>query len=97
MSDDISDNWDEVFEGLEVKAVPIEYLVEILLHLTDGRTIVIDANNKGVENVEQLEDDLDEFIESYDDLIDTIDFRVDVDKVKKDITEITKAFMKRTR
>jgi hypothetical protein len=97
MSDDIDDNWDEVFKDLEITSVPIKYLIEILIHLTDGRTIIIDIDHKQVRDFEELEDDIDDFIDQYDELIDTIDFRVDTEKVKKDITKITRSLMKRTK
>ncbi len=97
MSDDNADFWDEVFEDLHVKSVPIEYLIEIQIFLSDGRTIVFDIDHKKFKKFEDLEEDLDNLTEQYDDLIEKIDFRVDTEKVKKDIIKITRAFTKKAK
>lgn len=93
---EIIDHWPEIFNDVEIKAIPIEYLHAINVHFKDGRTWSIDMKkNKKSSSVEEIENSLQEFFEEYDSLIETVDFSLNTAKVKKDVVLHTKRFLKR--
>ena len=96
-SSDIENSWPEVFDEIEIRSVPIEYLSSVQIHFFDGKTweINIDRARRDNSTSDDLENSLDDLIEEYEDVIDTIDFRLDTAKVKRDITKRTKVFMKK--
>jgi hypothetical protein len=96
-SRDITDHWPEVFDEIEIKAVPIEYLSSVHIRFIDGKVWEINIDKARRENntPDDLENSLDDLIEEYEDVIDTIDFRLDTERVKRDITRRTKIFMKK--
>ena len=96
-SRDITDHWPEVFDEIEIKSVPIEYLSSVQIHFVDGKKWEINIDKARRENntPSDLETSLDDLIEEYEDVIETIDFRLDTERVKRDITRRTKIFMKK--
>ncbi len=94
---EIVDHWPEIFEDVEIKAIPIEYLHGLNVHFKDGRQWHIDLRRKRGATLESIQDTLDEFFEEHDEQINSVDFNLNTEKVKKDVQERTKRFMKRRR
>jgi hypothetical protein len=94
---EVTDHWPEVFDDIEIKSVPIEYLSSVQIHFVDGKIweINIDKARRNNTTPDDLETSLDDLIEEYEDVIETIDFRLDTERVKRDITRRTKIFMKK--
>lgn len=94
---EIVDHWPEVFNEVEIKAVPIEYLKAIFVHFIDGKVweIEIDKRKIRTEGARNLEDAIEDLLEEYEDVIDSVDFRLDTDKVKQDISRRTRSFLKK--
>ena len=92
---EVVEHWPEVFEDLEIKAIPIDYLNSINIYFTDGRSWVIDIDEKYTTGSESVEDALEEFFDQYDDLIESVEFSLNAVKVKRDIQSRTKRFMKK--
>lgn len=94
---EIVDHWPEIFEDIEIKAIPLQYVKAINIQFSDGTTWIIDIKSKSIneDNVEDLEDELEAIFDEYDDEIESIDFNLDTQKVKKDITTLTKSFIKK--
>jgi len=94
---EISDHWPEIFNDIEIKSVPIEYLRSLHIHFLDGKVweINLEKNKRSNQSPNDIENSLEDLIEEYEDVIDTIDFRLDTEKVKNDITKRTKVFMKK--
>ena len=92
---DVIDQWPEVFNDLDVKAVPLAYLHSMRITFKDGKVwdlnIAAHVKKSGAEN---LEEHLEELIEAYEEVIEHVDFRLDVEKVKKDIIKKTNKFLK---
>lgn len=94
---EIVDHWPEIFEDIEIKAIPLQYVRAINIQFLDGTAWIIDIKSKSINesNVEELEDELEALFEAYDDEIESVDFNLDTQKVKKDITSLTKSFIKK--
>ena len=100
LSHDVVNHWPEIFEDIEIKAVPIEYLRSINVHFTDGKVWEIDIDRRSVRHTSgarELEDALEDLFEQYEDVIEGVDFKLDTEKVKLDIQSRTKSFLKKRR
>lgn len=95
---DIVDNWPDIFNDIEVTAIPFKYLDSLTISFKDGRAWVFDIAKhiKEDNDLTALEDHLCELIDNYEDSIENIDLKLDVKRVKKDITSKTKSFLKNT-
>lgn len=92
---DIVDQWPEIFNEIDVKAVPLEYLDSMRIIFKDGKIWLFRLKNKSkIVETEEFKENLEALIETYRENIEHIDFRLDVDKVKKDIVKKTTSFMK---
>lgn len=93
---DVVEQWPEVFSEVDVKAVPLEYLHSMRIIFVDGKVWDLNiASHTRAHGVDNLEEHLEELIETYEDSIEHIDFRLDVDKVKKDVIKKTRSFLKK--
>ena len=91
-------HWPEIFNDVEIKAVPIEYIHNVYVHFHDGKIWEIDIDKQGINNntdVNSIEDSLETFLEQYNDEISHVDFRLNTSKVVQDIKNKTKSFMKK--
>ena len=93
---DVVDHWPDVFDEIEIKAVPIEYIQAVMIHFHTGKVwgINIDQSKVTDQGSDALEQSIEDLIEEYDEEISSVDFRLDTAKVKKDIQRRTKYFMK---
>jgi len=96
LNKNIVDQWPEVFEDIDLSAVPLPYLHSILITFKDGKNwhLVLKDADKKSENGE-IPKSLYEFFELHDENIKHIDFRLDVEKIKKDVIRSTNKFLKR--
>lgn len=94
---EIVDHWPEIFDDIEIKTIPIQYIKNITVVFDDGKTWIIDVKKSLVtkKDLSEIEESLEDFFNEYDDVIDSVDFNLDTEKVKRDITARTKTFMKR--
>jgi len=91
-------HWPEIFNDVEIKAVPNEYIHNVYVHFHDGKIWEIDIDKQGINNntdVNSIEDSLETFLEQYNDEISHVDFRLNTSKVVQDIKNKTKSFMKK--
>ena len=85
----------DIFNEIDVKAVPLEYLDSMRIIFKDGKIWLFRLKNKSkIVETEEFKESLETLIETYRENIEHIDFRLDVDKVKKDIVKKTNSFMK---
>ena len=95
---EVISQWPEIFNDLEIKAVPIEYIHSIHVHFHDGKMWQIDIDKQQSSNkdaVNQIESSLETFLEQYDEEISHVDFRLNTSKVVADVKKRTKSFMKK--
>lgn len=96
LPDSVVEHWPEIFEDIEIKAVPVEYLKFVVIRFLDGETWEIDVREQTLENSDvTAEEMLEEFFESYDDSILSVEFQIDTMRIKKDVQSRTKSFMKK--
>lgn len=91
---EIIEHWPEVFEHVEIKAIPLEYLDSVDVHFLDGKVWNIDLK-KEQEKAHTLEETLGTFFKDYGDVIKSIDFSLNTARVKKDVQARTRSFMKK--
>lgn len=94
---EIIEHWPEIFNDIEIKSVPIEYINSIHVFFHNGRLYTIDVRKEKIKygSTEKLESSLEEFFSEYDEHIKSIDFSIDTPKVKHDIKKRTRSFMKK--
>jgi len=96
LPDSVVEHWPEIFEDIEIKAVPVEYLKFVVIRFLDGETWEIDVREQTLENSDvTAEEMLEEFFDNYDDSILSVEFQIDTMKIKKDVQSRTKSFMKK--
>ena len=100
LPDEVIKHWPEIFNDVEIKAVPIEYIHSVYVHFNDGKVWEIDLDKQASvknSNVNDIESNLETFLEQYNDEISHVDFRLNTSKVVEDIKNRTKTFMKKRR
>lgn len=96
LPDSVVEHWPEIYEDIEIKAVPVEYLKFVVIRFLDGETWEIDVREQTLENSDvTAEEMLEEFFDNYDDSILSVEFQIDTMKIKKDVQSRTKSFMKK--
>jgi hypothetical protein len=92
----IIDQWPEIFEDVDLSAVPLPYLHSVMVTFKDGKNwhiVLGDADKKAEDG--NLPRNLYEFFQLHEEEIEHIDFRLDVEKLKKDVMRSTNKFLKR--
>ena len=81
---EIVNHWPEVFDAIEIKSVPIEYINSINVFFNNGKIYTIDVSREKTKykDSESLETSLETFFQEYDNVIKSIDFSIDTPKVK---------------
>lgn len=94
---DVIEHWPEIFEDVEIKAIPFEYVKSIEVYFDDGKSWCIEVDQQNLEenSFGIIENSLESFFDRYDDVIEGVDLNIDTEKVKKDITARTKSFLKK--
>lgn len=87
--------WNEIFDSIEMDYVPIQYVKKIVITFDDGSIWDVDvANNRGSQSHEEIESSLQDLFLEYEDTIDSIDFRMDMDRMKRDLSKRVMKFLK---
>lgn len=96
LSKDVIEQWPEVLQDVDVKAVPLDYLHNMQIFFKEGRVWEINiAKHVRENNIEDLETHLTELMREYEDSIEHVEFKLDVKKMKKDVEKASKGFLKR--
>ena len=82
--------WPEIFEGMYISTMPVEYLLSIKLEFHDGRIweIAVDEQRSATK-AQVIADKLIETLQEYAKDVRKVDFKVDVEKLKLDIKNST--------
>ena len=90
--------WPEIFDDVEIKAVPIDYIHRVHVHFHSGKIWEIDLDRQALQNkgdVSKVEGSLETFLAEYNEEISHVDFRLNTAKVVADVKSRTKSFMKK--
>jgi|TARA_B110000240_G_C13202119_1_gene326637 hypothetical protein len=94
---EVIDYWPEIFEDIEIKAVPVKYISGVKVSFTDGKTWEIDLDkDQGEESDLSLEETLNTFFKEYNNMIKSVQFKLDTPTLVNDVKTKTKTFMKRS-
>lgn len=88
-------HWPEIFEDVEIHAVPIEYMHSIHVYFHDGKIWEIDLDKQATQGSNAIETSLETFLAEHNDEIHHVDFRLNTSKVVEDVKNKTKSFMKK--
>ena len=97
---EVVQHWPEIFEDLEISAVPIEYICSVHVYFHDGKIWEIDMDKQTAQDngdVSMVEKSLESFLAEYNEEISHVDFRLNTAKVVEDIKKRTRSFMKKRR
>lgn len=88
------EEWPEVFDGLYINTMPVNYLEYIHLEFSSGMVWEIDIRDQ----LKTLDADmvalrLHETIQEYRDQVVNFNFKIDVKKLKKDINRSTNSML----
>ena len=92
---EVISQWPEIFNDVEIKAVPIEYIHSVHVYFHDGKIWEIDMDKQAEAGTALVESSLETFLEQYNEEISHVDFRLDTTKVVKDVKKRTASFMKK--
>lgn len=86
--------WPEVFNGIQMNTIPIEYLEGVNLHFYDGREWYIDLESQLINSTPEFVNEtlLDILNENRSD-ISKIDFKIKIHQLKLDITATTSTLL----
>lgn len=83
---DLVKEWPEVFEGLYMNTMPVNYVDKIILEFSDGRVWEIDiASKKARATPESIATSLQKILKENKTTIKKIDFKINIEQLRKDI------------
>ncbi len=90
-----NDDWEEIFDSIEVEYLPIEYVKSIAIRFNDKTIWDIDINDsKQSKSIEEIELILEQLFEEYQQSISSIDYTLDFSRIKKDLSKRVYRFLK---
>ena len=92
---EVISQWPEIFDDVEIKAVPIEYIHSVHVYFHDGKIWEIDMDKQAEAGGALVDRSLETFLEQYNEEISHVDFRLDTTKVVNDVKKRTATFMKK--
>jgi|TARA_X000001036_G_scaffold286125_1_gene265808 hypothetical protein len=93
---DVIDYWPEVFEHIEIKAVPVKYISSVHVTFQDGKEWDIEFDESKKSSDKYLEKTINTFFKEYNDVISKVEFKLDTPNLVNDVKSQTKTFMKRS-
>jgi hypothetical protein len=92
---EVIDHWPEIFEDIDVKVVPLEYLHSIHVSFEEGETWIIEFDKVSDITTEEINETLRDLFDEHQENITNVDFRLNTKKVKEDIQKRTSYFLKK--
>lgn len=93
---EIVDKWPEVFDGIKLNALPLEYLDSISITFLNNKIFDIDLiAEKKKKSWSLIEGDLKIIFNSKSDEIKKINFQMNIEKIKNDVIKSTNRFLKK--
>jgi hypothetical protein len=88
-------DWEEIFDSIDVEYLPIEYVKSIAIRFNDKTIWDIDINDsKQSKSIEEIELILEQLFEEYQQSISSIDYTLDFSRIKRDLSKRVYRFLK---
>jgi len=92
LPEDVIRHWPEVFKGIEVKTIPLEYLEHIEVTFSSRKKWIIECKPNITQK--RFEKDIRNLFNEYGPKIKSVDFALDSRKIKQDIQKGTATVFK---
>lgn len=83
LPEDVIRHWPDVFRGIEVSTIPLEYLEHIEVNFSNGKVWIIETKPESTQKA--FDKDIRELFDEYGDLIVGVNFAIDSKKIKDDV------------
>lgn len=83
LPDDVVRHWPEVFRGIDVQSIPLEYLQHIEVNFNNGKQWIIETQSNATQDT--FDEDIRALFEEYGSSITDVNFAIDSDKIKTDV------------
>ena len=101
MGEDIAPNgnsnsrWESIIAESDIREVPINLVKSIEIYLKDGDQKCFNIEELVTAGLshKEIEEEVQEFVETYDDDIDTLDFHINVEALANDVEQKTKRLL----
>ena len=89
--------WEGVIDDIKVESLPIRYITELKLNLTDGKSTIINVSSIVSQsiNTDQAAQRVNNIIREHNDVLASIDFKVDMTGLRDQVTTARDAFTKK--
>ena len=89
--------WEGVIDDIKVESLPIRYITELKLNLTDGKSTIINVPSIVSQsiNTDQAAQRVNNIIREHNDVLTSIDFKVDMTGLRDQVTTARDAFTKK--
>ena len=88
-SDDFYERWHHLLEDIDMSEVPLKFVREITVHLTDESTVTFDIMTMFAQKtpVAKIEAAIEQFLEENNDEVENIHFHINVEELANTVTE----------
>ena len=85
-SEALIEEWPEVFENIEISAIPVMYLDKVTIRFLTGMVWEVDVRNH-LETIsaDTIQDLLQELFAEYEKEIKELEYNFDIEQLKKDV------------
>lgn len=83
LPEDVIKHWPEVFRGIEVDTIPLEYLEHIEVNFKNGKQWIIETTANASQKT--FDQDIRELFNEYGESIVGVNFALDSKKIKLDV------------
>ena len=94
-SEEFYDRWKSLISTVEISEVPMRFIKEVSIKLDTGETHSFDINlmlERGYES-DQLEEIIEEYLDSHDDLIVCVDFHLNLTAIAEEVEPKTQKLL----
>jgi len=83
LPEDVIKHWPEVFRGIEVDTIPLEYLEHIEVNFNNGKQWIIETKSNASQKA--FDTEIRDLFDEYGDVITGVNFAIDSAKIKTDV------------
>jgi hypothetical protein len=89
LSDEFYDRWQHLLEDIEMSDVPLEFVREISVNMSDGSVVTFDISTMIAKNflASDIERTIEEFLAEHDDEVGNIEFHINIRAVAEEVTD----------